>query len=199
MHLRPGALIASVRPMQMSGHCQVKRRVAPGGKLGEAGGMTPQPITYYRRRFPADIISHAVWLYHMFSLSLRDVELILAERGLSVTHESIRGWCGIRCGVRQSGSANVDHDPAMSGIWTRCSSGSMVSCTICGGLSISMAWCSTSWCKIDGMPQQPSASSSGCCKACIINRAAWSLTVCVATASRIARCCQMSGTGKVGY
>jgi putative transposase len=34
-----------------------------------------------------------VWLYHVFSLSLRDVELILAERGIVVTHESIRHWC----------------------------------------------------------------------------------------------------------
>ena len=67
--------------------------VAPGRKLGEADGMTPQPVTYYRHRFPAEIISHAVWLYHVFSLSLRDVELILAERGVVVTHESIRGWC----------------------------------------------------------------------------------------------------------
>ena len=37
--------------------------------------------------------SHAVWLYHVFGLSLRDVELILAERGITVTHESIRRWC----------------------------------------------------------------------------------------------------------
>ena len=48
---------------------------------------------YPRHRFPAEIISHAVWLYHVFSLSLRDVELILAERGVMVTHESIRHWC----------------------------------------------------------------------------------------------------------
>ena len=37
---------------------------------------------HYRHRFPAEIISHAVWLYHVFSLSLRDVELLLAERGV---------------------------------------------------------------------------------------------------------------------
>jgi putative transposase len=40
-----------------------------------------------------EIISHAVYLYHVFSLSLRDVELILAERSVVVTHESIRHWC----------------------------------------------------------------------------------------------------------
>ena len=55
--------------------------------------MTPEPSSYHRHRFPAEIISHAVWLYHVFSLSLRDVELILAERGVVVTHESIRHWC----------------------------------------------------------------------------------------------------------
>jgi putative transposase len=38
-------------------------------------------------------MSHAVWLYHVFSLSLRDVELILSERGIFVAHESIRRWC----------------------------------------------------------------------------------------------------------
>ena len=49
--------------------------------------------SYHRHRFPAEIISHAVWLYHVFGLSLRDVELILAKRGVGVTHESIRHWC----------------------------------------------------------------------------------------------------------
>jgi putative transposase len=55
--------------------------------------MTPEPNSYHRHRFPAEIISRAVWLYHVFSLSLRDVELVLAERGVVVTHESIRNWC----------------------------------------------------------------------------------------------------------
>ena len=55
--------------------------------------MTSEPASYPRHRFPAEIISHAVWLYHLFCLSLRDVELILAERGVIVTHESIRSWC----------------------------------------------------------------------------------------------------------
>ena len=52
--------------------------------------MTREPSLYRRHRFPGEIISHAVWLYHVFSLSLRDIELILAERGVVVTHESIR-------------------------------------------------------------------------------------------------------------
>ncbi|TDH58971.1 IS6 family transposase [Dankookia rubra] len=60
--------------------------------------MPPDRAIYPGFRFPAEIISHAVWLYHVFSLSLRDVELILAERGITVTHESIRQW-GLRFGA----------------------------------------------------------------------------------------------------
>jgi putative transposase len=55
--------------------------------------MKKPPDPHYRHRFPAELISHAVWLYHVFSLSFRDVELILAERGVTVSYESIRRWC----------------------------------------------------------------------------------------------------------
>ena len=48
---------------------------------------------YRGYRFPPEIISHAVWLYHRFCLSLRDVEDLLAERGIMVTYEAIRLWC----------------------------------------------------------------------------------------------------------
>ena len=44
-------------------------------------------------RFPAEIISHSVWFYHRFCLSLRDVEDLLVERGIEVSYESIRRWC----------------------------------------------------------------------------------------------------------
>jgi putative transposase len=49
--------------------------------------------TYKRHRFPPDIISYAVWLYYRFNLSHRDIEDLLAERGITVSHESIRLWC----------------------------------------------------------------------------------------------------------
>jgi hypothetical protein len=52
--------------------------------MGEDGDMTKPPDPHYRHRFPAELICHAVWFYHVFSLSFRDVELILAERGVSV-------------------------------------------------------------------------------------------------------------------
>lgn len=49
--------------------------------------------TYKRHRFPPDIISYAVWLYYRFNLSHRDIEDLLAERGITVSYESIRLWC----------------------------------------------------------------------------------------------------------
>ena len=55
--------------------------------------MTSQPPSYRGYRFPPAIISHAVWLYHRFGLSFRDVEDLLAERGVTVTYEAIRQWC----------------------------------------------------------------------------------------------------------
>ena len=55
--------------------------------------MTCRTSPYRRRRFPPEIIQHAVWLYFRFSLSHRDLEDRLARRGVLVTHESIRLWC----------------------------------------------------------------------------------------------------------
>ena len=55
--------------------------------------MTSEPPSYRGYRFPAEIISRAVWLYYRFGLSFRDVEDLLAERGITVTYESIRQWC----------------------------------------------------------------------------------------------------------
>ena len=49
--------------------------------------------TYKRHRFPPDIISYAVWLYHRFNLSHRDIEDLLAQRGIAVSREAIRLWC----------------------------------------------------------------------------------------------------------
>ena len=51
------------------------------------------PPTYAGYRFPPEIIGHAVWLYFRFALSYRDVEELLAERGVVLTYETIRQWC----------------------------------------------------------------------------------------------------------
>src|ERR1700730_16800811 len=50
------------------------------------------PISYRRHRFPPVVIQHAVWLYLRFTLSYRDVEELLAERGLDISYESVRSW-----------------------------------------------------------------------------------------------------------
>ncbi len=48
----------------------------------------------YRYRFPKSIIQYAVWLYHRFTLSYRDIEELLLQRGIQVSYETIRDWCG---------------------------------------------------------------------------------------------------------
>ena len=55
--------------------------------------MNDAKSTYHGYRFAPEIISHAVWLYHRFALSFRDVEDLLAERGVKVSYETIRQWC----------------------------------------------------------------------------------------------------------
>src|SRR5262249_19533714 len=50
------------------------------------------PLCYRRHRFPAEIIQHAIWLYLRFTLSFRDVEELLAERGLDLSYETVRRW-----------------------------------------------------------------------------------------------------------
>jgi transposase-like protein len=51
-----------------------------------------RPLPFKRRRFPPDVIRYAVWLYFRFTLSLRDVEELLAQRGIDATYEAIRCW-----------------------------------------------------------------------------------------------------------
>ncbi len=53
---------------------------------------TPTPL-YRRHRFPPEIISHCVWLYFRFCLSYRDVEELMAMRGVTLTYETVRDWC----------------------------------------------------------------------------------------------------------
>jgi transposase-like protein len=51
-----------------------------------------QPVTFKRHRYPPDVIRLAVWLYFRFTLSFRDVEEMLAQRGIEVSYETIRCW-----------------------------------------------------------------------------------------------------------
>ena len=51
-----------------------------------------QAVSFKRHRFPPDVIRRAVWLYFRFTLSLRDVEEMLAERGIETNYQTIRCW-----------------------------------------------------------------------------------------------------------
>ena len=55
--------------------------------------MDDPRLTYRGYRFPPEIISYCVWVYFRFSVSYRDVEELMAERGVTVTYETIRAWC----------------------------------------------------------------------------------------------------------
>jgi putative transposase len=65
-----------------------------GGRPGGGRGWWHEAVIHphCRHRFPAEITSHALWLCHVFRLSLRDVELIVAERGIVVSFETVRRW-----------------------------------------------------------------------------------------------------------
>jgi putative transposase len=51
-----------------------------------------RPVSYARHQFPGVLIQHAVWLYLRFTLSFRDVEDLLAERGVDAPYETVRRW-----------------------------------------------------------------------------------------------------------
>jgi putative transposase len=74
---------------------------------------------YKGYRYPIEVIGHAVWLYHRFTLSLRDVEELMLARGVVVTYETIRSWCA-KFGPDYAASYVVgDPAPATNGTSTR--------------------------------------------------------------------------------
>ena len=72
----------------------VRLTALPAIDPGTMTGMNTRRPRYHRHRFPPEIISHAVWLYHRYCMSFRDVEDLLAERGIIVSYETVRQWCG---------------------------------------------------------------------------------------------------------
>src|SRR5258706_11782517 len=71
-------------------------------------------LSYCRHRFPPAVIQHAIWLYLRFTLSYRDVEDLLAERGLEVSYETVRRWAAkallddLSYSKKMSGPLNLD-------------------------------------------------------------------------------------------
>jgi len=85
--------------------------------------MTP-PTTSERstnHRFPGEIIRHGVWLSYRFTLSYRDVEELLFERGITVSHDALRPWCQQFGRTTPIGCDGGVLSLATNGIWTRSS------------------------------------------------------------------------------
>src|SRR5512137_1463184 len=76
-------------------------------------------LSYRRHRFPPAIIQHAIWLYLRFTLSYRDVEELLAERGLDLSYETVRRWV-LKFGPLLRANCGVSVcTPVTAGILTR--------------------------------------------------------------------------------
>ena len=124
-------------------------------------------ISYKRHRFPADVIRHAVWLYYRFTLSYRDVEELLAQRGIEVSYETIRCWTlkfgpQIAANLRRrrclpTGRWQLDG-------WMRCTSGSADKRCGCGGPWTTRAKSWMSWSRngaTDMLPGEGSRAETG--------------------------------------
>jgi putative transposase len=70
-------------------------------------------ICYRRHRFPPVVIQHAVWLYLRFTLSYRDIEDLLAERGLDISYETVRSWV-LKFGGNRASATAVPSPPERS-------------------------------------------------------------------------------------
>jgi transposase-like protein len=111
-------------------------------------------LSYRRHRFPPVVIQHAVWLYLRFTLSYRDVEDLLAERGLDISYETVRSWV-LKFGpviarrLRRGRSRPSDRwhlDERLSeSLASRCTSGVP---------SITKARFSTCWCNAAATPER---------------------------------------------
>ena len=148
----------------------VVRLAGPVEPHGTVPGMTTSANPHRGFRFPAEVIEHAVWLSYCFSLSLRDVEVILAARGVVVWHETTREW-GL-CFGRLFANTLKRRRPKpgdrwfMDEVFIRTRGKVRYLCT---------RWtrtetCSTPWFKADAMPRRPSACSASCCAACNTRR-----------------------------
>jgi len=83
-----------------------------------SGGIAAR---YKGYRYPIEVIGHAVFLYHRFALSLRDVEKLMLARDVVVTYETIRSWCAKFGPTTPPGCVGGDPVPATSGTSTRSS------------------------------------------------------------------------------
>ena len=159
--------------------------------------MSLSKSLYHRRRFPAEVISHCVWLHFRFCLSYRDVEALMAQRGVVVTYETIRDGSR-RCGgiyakrLRSRASRPGDRwhlDEVYLSINGNCS--------ICGALLIRTAKYSTSWFSRAGTRRRPRDSSGSCSSDCGTCRGPSSPNGWPVVPPPRQRCCPMSNTYEI--
>ena len=172
--------------LQSTGVRPGREALSSCGRNWQSRPMTSPSPSYRGYRFPPEIISHAVWLYHRFSLSFRDVEDLLAQRGVTVSYETIRHWCqtfGLdyarQLRRRRGGWATP-------GIWMKSSSRSTVDDSTCGGPWTKTATSSTSWCSHGVTAGRPRGSFARYCKDKVGHLVVWSPTSCGATPRRTA-------------
>ena len=144
-------------------HRQVGHEGGLGGsRVGRLNGVmtTARDPIYAGHRYPAEIISYAVWLYFRFPLSLRMVEEMLAARGISVTHETIRQW-GLKFG-REFANRIRRRAPCRGDKWhsMRLSSASPGRSTGCGVPSTRTASFSIFSSRADATRRPPNACSA---------------------------------------
>src|ERR1700730_14076050 len=128
-----------------------------------------QPISYARHRFPPDVIRHAVWLYLRFTFSYRDVEDLLAERGLTVSNESNRRWVSNSGRSLPKTCVKPDLNPTVVGISMKWWSQSLDGKGTCGALSTAKERFSRFW----SSPNATRPRRCGCCGQCFDGRASF--------------------------
>jgi putative transposase len=97
----------------------LSRRLGGCGSSGRPVANRMKRISYSGYRFPPEIIQQAIWLYLRFTLSLRDVEDLLAERGITVSYESIRRWINHFGPMITADLRNAGPNPTRVGTWMR--------------------------------------------------------------------------------
>ena len=151
-------------------HRQVGTRFGLLKQIGSRSRLwmtTPILPSYAGYRFPPAIIGHAVWLYFRFPLSLRVVEEILAERGIVVTHETVRrGAQKFGQGYANQSGADARGRRQVAPRRGR-SSRSMAASTVSGGRSTRTATCSTYSCRPGATSRRPCASCGSCSRGCL--------------------------------
>lgn len=133
--LTRGALMLFIAQLPPVGVVNLLHGLSSSRLVCHTHGMNPPSSnSYEHRRFPAEIISHGVWLYFHFYLSYRDVEELLFVLGVIMTYEAIRKWCLKFGQSRQSFDLGVTSSPLPNTV-TRCGNDSR-----CGGRSRARSW-----------------------------------------------------------